>query len=370
LRRDIQPAAAPTLRAIVADCQQLFILRCPQVKADIGLKPAATPADIKTLSVALLQCLEDRKKTDGEGKSPVTTDNAALAVSMRAVVSDSSSFKRPYLTLLYAGLLVALGENRLAAKEIDDWITLVGEPESKDWPAKWYMIRARIVLAVVIEELIRSPGEPPSVSVQEYHLDNLADTIERLKSLKAVDKAWKAFIENGYDLVKEDFGWPEWSQGCSLSSDPDEAKLQNGLAYSYLQQHLVFGHRATQHAEYFDRYSTQVRGIRQTVLTINLACLGKPLADQTYATILQVYAEIELANASRIAEVKDKLVVKQLLERAQAAATTGVAIAKSLNSQKGKAPSVFKEDVGQEAAALRDEFVALQNRARRGLQAL
>lgn len=364
-------AETATRKAIAEGCKQLLTLRCAGETADIDLdRPKTDLSDsLGKLARAASACRQAHETVGDDGRMIVTPAVRKLAEEFGAAVRGPDFFTRPYMTILYASLLLQLGEHRIAAKEVEDWIAAAGQPG--DPASKWYVIRARISLSIILDEWIRAQIDLPVVLL-EYHIDNIEKTMNMLGNMKLLTAAWKEF-SGGRDMVADGMPWPSWDGECKLSADPETRKAQYALASTYLSQHLMYGHRATQHREYFDRYSSKVRGRRANILKLNLACVREMqdvvAADLLYAQVLQVYAEIELANASRVAEIPDHDTVKGMLERTQMAATRGIEIVRKYARQEQEAAtSAFKAMAPQQASELRDQFISLRARARDGLQ--
>src|SRR5262249_18147038 len=87
-----------------------------------------------------------------------------------------------------------------------------------------------------------------------------------------------------------------------------------------------YAYRATQHPDYFGRNVSGVIAQRESLMKLNLNCINRTSesqADLLYAEILQIYAEVEIANAVRLASLPDSDAARKRLVNAVDAAQLG-----------------------------------------------
>ena len=232
-----------------------------------------------------------------------------------------STFQRPYMTLLYAGVLWRLGLYSTAANELHAWLRAA---EQSSDVHSWYRLRARISLGGILEEWIRASNAPPSDALMEYHLDNLGKTISGMGSL--LGAVIEAVGDIDEDLERDGYRGrlPLAGHKCVNLS---QAKI--ALLVSWFSQHAVYIYRAIQSPDYYEKHSADVMRLRRVLLKKDLLCvkekypIQKDLVNDTYAEILEAYAEVEIANAKMIQSIGDTEAVKRRLERAKDAAKIG-----------------------------------------------
>src|SRR6267154_4496956 len=89
--------------------------------------------------------------------------------------------------MAYASVMAAFSHYEAAAITMYNWIeTFSRDPAAKTVAGKWYLLRARFAQTMFVEEWIRERGAAASSSLREYHIDNLSDIIEGMKSFKLI----------------------------------------------------------------------------------------------------------------------------------------------------------------------------------------
>ena len=335
--------------AVVDACRHLIVLRCP------GAEPVVPPkdanADTAPLLAAIDRCANERAKA-----------SARLVTTMQAALATDSLFDRPYLSLLYASVLWRLEDYDGAVNTIEAWLALPAHKSDTGAAGLFYTIRMRTSLSVIMEDWIRSTENPPPLLLV-HHLANIDQALDLMLAQPIVTTAWKAFNQTPYDVVSEGFKKPIWGTVCSLS--PDQIRLATAL----LQEHMVYVYRATQHPEYFDRYAPQVVARREFMMRLDLACLkhaSPPATDLFYAEILQIYAEVEIADAVRIAKLPDADAARRRFRNALDSATLGYSIvADHARDEEERARVGIVRD--QKATELKYLLLQVQARAREAL---
>ncbi|MFI5013233.1 MAG: hypothetical protein ACHQAY_12900 [Hyphomicrobiales bacterium] len=259
-----------------------------------------------------------------ESFAPTRPDKIGREVM--ALMDDQGLLDRPHLALLEAGLLWSLGQHRGAVEALDRWLIGVERNENSSKTATthpWYKARARIHLGIIVEDWMRtSPDSPPGLL--EYHIENLAATAALMKQL--LREKIDALGDLDADLQTEDFaqGLPAAGFKC-LPLDYDAAQL----LLTWLSIYPSYMVKATQSAS-FESYSADVMTARRLVLKKDVFCLANAQPElradvgQFYADFLEAYAEVEMANAERIALLPDQDAVKRSLDHAYHAATLGL----------------------------------------------
>lgn len=307
-----------TASSVWSGCQSLIGWWCPE----LGKLKDLPTGDVEQQWRAL-KCREP-------GEANVSSPDEApliesVAATLKEALADRNATARPYFSLLYASLLWSAGEYWLAARELENWLTLSSGKEGIAY--SWYLVRVRTSLVVILEEWIRSTSNPPPLLL-EAHLENVAKTIALMADFAPVQQAWQGFIEGGYKPRDDKFqSPPNWAEfTCKIA--PGEAE-RISLALTYLSQYMVYAFRATKHRDYFDLYSASVLQKRDALLKINLGCFaraaGVQAADLYYAEMLQVCADIDIANAARIVET-DAEAARTALENARSEALLGLQI--------------------------------------------
>jgi hypothetical protein len=347
-------------KQIYLSCEPLIRGWCPQARA---LNPDAAPT-------LLLDVARDALSTCAvEDKAARVARAETWSNIIYGALRDPAAAEQPYLTLLYASLLWRLGEYRVAVRELEEWLR---RPRGKSGGTAddWYVVRVRTSLVVIFEDWIRSTSNPP-VLLLERHLDNVAASMDAMGKLDDVRKAWKALSENGFDAAKEKFSQaPDWRQKLSCSLPSDRRELRLALGHTYLTQLMVFTYRAAQHRDYFDKYLARVLPSRDAFRTINLACVHE-LQDRTrtdllYAELLQIYAEVEVANAARLGEDTDADAARKMLQNAAGSAKLGLQILTDEVETERRAAKISTFDAtkgGQKGLELQEQLTRVRQLA-------
>jgi hypothetical protein len=302
------------LRAgLLPDCRPVIELRCSDART------IASGPDIATQTKPLLDALDACIKTN-------TDQTTALETTLQKALSDRSVadkwlFNRPYVPLLYASMLWRLEDYNAAVQVLDGWLAAHPiAPDAPDNAMRWYVIRVETTLTVIMEEWIRSGENPPPLLLIR-HLTNVRDSIDRMMRLDPMGSALAAFTTKGNDVAGKDFPMPSWHKTCALDNDPaKDQKIR--LATTLFQQSMVYAYRATQHPDYFTRNVGKVVARVEYLVNLNLDCINQSSVSQTdllEAEILQIYAEVEIANAVRLADLDSDAARKRLKNAAQAA---------------------------------------------------
>jgi hypothetical protein len=388
--------------------------------------PGATPAQQEQRTPMNVGCGDSSKTTpqpEAFKAAPRSEIKGWLSESQQ--LPDKWFSERPYMALLLAGALWHLGEYQGAIGEIDSWLP------SDDRPKKihpWQEIRARIYVSILAEEWLRRPERPPP-RLMEYHLDNVQRSIELMRPLlrevaEAIGEVEEDVEKDGfrnrvpaaggqcsklielterkmeaYALTTDD--WEKLksspvdpntlsaSVGIELKSSINELKKDRRQALEtqavdlflfWLGQHAVFAYRASQMPDYYEKYSADVMKYRNFALKRDVFCVRdvfsdfKSDIDQLYADMLETYAEVELANATRIEAIPDRDAVKRALERAQQAAILGRQVIKPLLTSDRKesdgSPTFAGRIEPKKSAEIEDSLKGVQQRAERRLKAL
>jgi hypothetical protein len=305
-RRD--PAGA-TNQNIIQSCQHLIVSRCEA--QSIVSTQGASREDVNREAEYLIHIIEGCN-TDASKQ----IDHLANTI---ARVLVRSLFDRPYMALSYACLLWRIGEYELAVTVLEDWTKRPAAPEQYR-ERQWYNVRIRTTLTVIMEDWIRASGNPPPLLLV-HHLANSEKTMELLDKLPALTEAWKLVTNPNFDVAKQGFEVPAWSDICPLNKD------QFTFVITFLKQLMVYAYRATQHPEYFDAYAYDVFPAQKKMMTVDLSCLdiqNKQQAILLYAEMLQVYGEVEVANGVRIAKLPDLDAARLRFKNAAKAAKLGL----------------------------------------------
>jgi len=134
---------------------------------------------------------------------------------------------------------------------------------------------------------------------------------------------------------------------------------------------MVYNYRAAQHPDYFVDYADPVTAKQKQMMKLDLSCINSngvdpeqssASTDLLYAEILQIYGEVEIANAARVFTLDSGDALARL-KRASAAANLGLSIVKpQANAQKLGASNALVED--QHPTELRYLLERVSERAR------
>lgn len=294
-----------------------------------------------------------------------------LVATLVVALGDSNASSRPYLSLLYASLLWRAGEYRLAAGVLEQWIKL--SSGKSGLTQSWYLVRVRTTLVVILEEWIRATVNSPPLLL-EQHLANVKSTMDMMGEFQAVKDVWVAFTKDGYSPDKDKYQRaPEWSEfSCAIPRDADQA-FRISLAHTYLTQHMIYAFRTTQHRDYFDKYSPAVLQRRDTLAKVNLACYQqiqeRAATDIFYAEIMQVCADVDLANAARIAETAADT-ARPMLEGARDAALLGLKILRPYldAERKSLGETAFEATKPRKLFEVQEQLFRVRDQAMEGLR--
>jgi hypothetical protein len=292
------------------------------------------PAEVETACTEFLiwACPPQPKEADENGSNRLDPDELARTCEERLVkrkekitaaidelLADPALFDRPHIALLAAGLLWSLGQHKEAALELDTWI------RQRKIPHPWYEARTRIYLVLIVEDWLRGNAKHPPGLV-EYHVVNLATTASLMRNLLKAEIATLGDARG--DIEVEDFanGLPPAGFTCN-GLDRDRVQL----LLAWLSLYPTYMVRATQSSNY-ESYSDQVMNARREFLKRDVLCLvnldrdSREVVEQLYADFLQAYAEVEMVNADRVAQLPDQDTARRMVDRASHAAALGLRI--------------------------------------------
>jgi hypothetical protein len=302
----------PARGKIEKSCGAIIVSACSPEQA--GKAAASEPVDIAALASGCQNAAASRRDE--------------IAKELNVLLNDDGLLDRPHLSLLEAGLLWSLGQYEAASVELDEWL---GKFDPNESPAAsqrthpWYKVRARIYLGIIVEEWLRASSSSPA-GLLEYHIENLRQTAALMKYLLSAKIETLADLRE--DLELEDFakGLPAAGVECKgLNEDAIQ------LLLAWLNLYPPYMARATQ-SRSFESYSADVMTARRLILKKDVFCIANTHpefqadVDQFYADFLQAYAEVEMANAARIALLPDQDAVRRSLDRAYHAAALGLQV--------------------------------------------
>jgi hypothetical protein len=222
--------------------------------------------------------------------------------------------RRPYLSILYAGLLQLNDQELTAVAALDQWLetfkrslkkrasrTLHDDQAAQavsDEPAlNWFSLRIYATQYLLFESLFRrEPAQPQSVL--ESHLKHMELLIGLYGKLPPGDEYYRKVFDNDkIDLIANGFeAEPTYSTRCPEGIGQDEVKLAFGL----LASKAVYARRATEHRNFERDYRPQTRTYVKDIVNADYGCLDRhypaPFVLQTRAEHLRVFALHTLAS--------------------------------------------------------------------------
>jgi hypothetical protein len=200
----------------------------------------------------------------------------------------------PYIPIAYSGFMAQLGYYKGAALALHNWIERIKRKPHDKFPLKWYLVRARFVLAGYLEEWIRSQGESTPLSLREYHIENFAEIIEAMSDFTAIDKA-KAMggassLEIGVLGVTL-----SGDEGSCDAGKPEQQELQEQYApllQSYISALAGYVDHSLKHRVGAKRSANQIAKYKLNHLS--LKCLGESVKKEKRAELLEYYARNQL----------------------------------------------------------------------------
>jgi hypothetical protein len=224
-------------------------------------------------------------------------------------VSKSDSYRsRPYISMVYAGVMAQVGRSEAALVELDHWL----QRAKPDVRLSWYAVRALSTLSILTEEWLRRPSTYVPTVLLEYYIKNNQEAAGLLESILHIDKFRDKYAKLPDSLEKTGFrSRPQDHKKCQPL--PEEAHDFDMLQLAFTARvttDLIIAHHALSHPRYPSLYSHEVAGIVEGVLQTDLSCTvvsDEPARiDQWRAESLRLYALTKLRNAGAIAELRGK----------------------------------------------------------------
>jgi len=270
-----------------------------------------------------LSCLKRRYGPKSSDQAPTPLPDLTL----RSKATDARFFEQlippniteetknlPYISIAYAGFLAHLGYYEAAALALHNWIE---QTPNEKFPWKWYLVRARFVLAGYLEEWIRSQGESTPLSLRQYHIDNFTAIIEAMSRFAAIDKA-KA-ISGTSSLEIGILGVSQSGDDGSCDADnPEQQDLQQygPLLQSYISALAGYVDHSLKHREDAKRSATQIDKYTQQLNHIGLKCLDESVKKEKRAELLEYYARNQLNLIQQTGTLKNPDVLRQQVQDA------------------------------------------------------
>jgi hypothetical protein len=271
---------------------------------------------------------DGKTSSGGGGKSLPDSDEQRDEARFKSSVAQLSVRdeinERPYMAITFASFAAQLGHYVTASLILDDWIRPLRKAGAL--PDKWYVIRARFVLAVYMEEWIRQKGDNVEPALRKYHIGNLEKIISFMDGFQTRRIAKTINGEGRFDPGVFYATYSGDDDVCVLhgndevkSLSPDETKLLSDFYVSYVTAKISHVNHSLRHSEVAKKsaatISTSVKELTQTSFKcLNLSPEAKA---ENRAEILDLFARNQINIVENNTALKDKDSLREQLKIAQ-----------------------------------------------------
>jgi hypothetical protein len=272
---------------------------------------------------AAATCMAERLEASDK-KPHELRDKARFQASVAQLSVREELTERPYLAIIFASFAAQLGHYITASLILDDWIHPMRNANT--FPDKWYVIRARFVLAVYMEEWIRQKGENVEPALRRYHIKNLEKIISAMDGFQSKRIAKTINGEGRFDPGVFFATYAGDDDVCVLGGNeevksltPAEIKLLSDFYLSYITAKISGVNHSLRHSEVAKSsaatISTSVKELTQTSFKcLSLTHDGKA---ENRAAILDLFARNQLNIVESTTSLKDKDSLRDQLKIAQ-----------------------------------------------------
>jgi hypothetical protein len=271
---------------------------------------------------AAAACMDARFKNSTNPDEQRDFDRLAKSIEQMNISEELK--QRPYLTIAFASFDAQLGYYDAASLILDNWIKTATKTDQL--PGKWYVIRARIVLAGYMEEWIRQKGDNVELVLRKYHIKNLQKIVSAMAEFQAAAAAQKINGEGRFEpgLMLATYSGDD--DACP--TDPqskytqDELDLLQGFYMSHISVKINLVNHALRHDEVAKSSASAISTAVKELVNASLRCTGLDTADkaETRAAILELFARNQLNIVNNTVFLKDKDTLRGQLKTAQRAA--------------------------------------------------
>jgi hypothetical protein len=236
----------------------------------------------------------------------------------------------PYAAMAYASTMAALHRYEAAVITMDGWINAATSAgREKNIAEQWYLLRARLTLALFLEEWIRQRGTAASSWLRKYHIDNLKQIADRMRNFKAI--AALSEMNGGYTwsivgvlgvLHSGDDGpcaIPVAPATKSTSEDWDSAKTPDvlGTLYStYLSTRKDYVDHSLKHPTAKVKAASIIQSDIRSLMSLSLRCIPAN-REITRAEHIERFVRSELNLLENVSSLKSTDEIADRIREAQ-----------------------------------------------------
>jgi hypothetical protein len=267
--------------------------------------------------------------TGGDDKKPPADpyelrDKAIFQASVAQLSVRDELTERPYLAIIFASFAAQLGHYVTASSILDEWIHSMRNAGT--FPDKWYVIRARFVLAVYMEEWIRQKGENAEPALRRYHIKNLEKIIFAMDGFQSKRIAKTINGEGRFDPGVFFATYSGDDDVCVLGGNEEvksltaaEIKLLSDFYLSYITAKISAVNHSLRHSEAARSNAATISISVKELTQTSFKCLSltHEAKAENRAAILELFARNQLNIVENTTSLKDKDSLRDQLKIAQ-----------------------------------------------------
>jgi hypothetical protein len=320
--KDAQFPADP--QDVITVCSRIVVLLCAEHPNPMDSVPwRDQSAGLKWLKDnanrdAAAECMDQRFKQTSNPYEQRDLERLTRSIEPLNVAEELK--ERPYLTIAFASFEAQLGYYDAASLILDNWIKTA---KTDRFPGKWYVIRARIVLAGYMEEWIRQKGDNVELVLRKYHIKNLQRIVAAMAEFQAEAAARKLNGEGRFEpglilatYAGDDDACPRDPQGKYAQAELD---LMQDFYLSHITHKINLVNHSLRHEEVARNSASAISTAIKELVSASLKCTGLDAADKAEirASILELFARDQLNLVNNTAFLKDKDALRGQLKTAQ-----------------------------------------------------
>ena len=309
---------------VIAVCSRLVALLCAEDPKQGDPEPWRDQTNSvkwlkdSTHKDAAKDCMDNRFK----GSNPYGLRDRERLQKSAEQLNVAEEFKlRPYLTIAFASFEAQLGYYDAASLILDNWIK--SAVKTDQFPGKWYLIRARIVLAGYMEEWIRQKGDNVELVLRKYHIKNLQKIVSAMAEFQAEAVAQKLNGDGRFESGPIFATYSGDDDACPRDPQSkytqDDLKLLQDFYVSRLSIKINQINHALRHDDVAKSSASAISTAVKELVNASLKCTGLSSADKAEyrASILELFARDQLNLVNNTVSLKDKDTLRGQLKTAQ-----------------------------------------------------
>jgi hypothetical protein len=215
--------------------------------------------------------------------------------------------------IAYAGFLAQLGYHGAATLALHNWLP---QAQSEQFPSTWYELRARFMLALYLEEWIRTRGDSAPLALRQYHIDNFETVIKRMKKIAAVSEVQKLSGDARLEVGPLSAIY-SGDDGICNAANAGERELLGNIYQSYISALAGYVDHSLKHPENAKRHASEISEHTQELNRVSLRCLDSGVQHEKRAEFLEYYGRNQLNLVENIAPLKGADALREQIKNAE-----------------------------------------------------